>query len=106
MIEFCQIIRNDHNKQIDYQGSNVETLCNMVNISGGYTLLPKYIAVQQRIEYGLHQLFKNGFNPGREIIAVYSNRTIKEDAIKTIISAVKTNFHSPDKEKIEIINWK
>lgn len=106
MIEFCQLINRTNETIRSYQGGNFEVLTRLVDSAGGYTLIPEFASKNLKSSEGLKKLKKNGLFPGREIIAVYSNRSIKEELIKSIISIIKSEFVSSQSKKLEIIDWK
>jgi LysR family hydrogen peroxide-inducible transcriptional activator len=109
MMQFCQIDEEEFPNHWNYEGGSVDMLMKMVDINGGYTLVPKHHIEDHQTMEGLYSIFSplGNQNPARSVIALFSGRTYKKNIIEEIIREVQHAF--PDiqqRENYEIINWK
>lgn len=106
MIHFCEL--NGKSEQgWNYEGGNIELLVKMVDLHGGYTLIPEHYAASLKIE-GLNRIESDGLHehPAREIIAVCSNRTPKWHAIERLIRTVQLKYGQREVKNLKLLDWK
>ena len=107
MIHFCQIGENQDNEHWNYQGGNIDLLIEMVNENGGYTLVPKNIPLEKEKALHLKQVNSPEGFPAREIIGLFSNRSIKKEAIEQMLRSIQLQYAQPLREqKLNILSWK
>lgn len=107
MVHFCELDDRDKNGW-NYEGGNIELLVKMVDLHGGYTLIPEYyasvlnVAGMNRIESDeLHE------HPAREVIAVSANRSPKWQAMERLIRTVQLHYANSAKDRaLKLLNWK
>lgn len=105
MIHFCELEDSNDNGW-NYEGGNIELLVKMVDMHGGYTLIPKHYSDilgkndLKRIQSDDLQEF-----PAREIIAVSANRSSKWQAMERLIRSVQLKYGSPEKTPLKLLNW-
>lgn len=104
MVNFCKI--SVETEGWNYSGGNLGVLTKMVDLNGGYTLVPAHYA--NEFGSGLkHILSSQQEVPIREVIAVSPNRSIKWDAVERFIRSIQLaypeKFHS---QKTQVLNWK
>lgn len=104
MVHFCNI-EKDENLKWNYEGGNIDLLMKMVDLEGGYTLVPyNYKRDDVKVK---RIISSDGFVPVRDIIAVYPNRSIKSQSIKRIVRSIQLNYPPIPKDKqYQILNWK
>lgn len=107
VINICtnSVYRNEH---LQYESSSIETLKRMVEIEGGFTLLPE-LAVLELSNKKMNQVieFKNP-KPLREISIVYARSVAKKKYIDVLKKLVLANIPEEltDKKRGTIVEWK
>jgi hypothetical protein len=78
----------------------------MVEINGGYSLIPFYYKVNEEKKRFLKSLItSNNTKPAREIIALAPNKSMKLNFIDTIIREIQLQYSKNNEENLEIISW-
>jgi LysR family hydrogen peroxide-inducible transcriptional activator len=105
MIKVCNMT-DDSNQDWHYQGGNIEMLVKMVDLNGGYTLVPQNISLPSEKRHNLKHIHSQGFNsfPGRSVVAVCSQRSSKWAIMEKLIRSVQLQYGT--NEKLEILSWK
>jgi LysR family hydrogen peroxide-inducible transcriptional activator len=105
MVHFCRI--DDGTKdEWDYQGGNLDLLMRMVEINGGYTLIPFHYRMNEVNKRFLKSLqTSNQTKPAREIIALVPNKSIKMAFLDTIMREIQVHYSKENEENLEIISW-
>jgi LysR family hydrogen peroxide-inducible transcriptional activator len=105
MVHFCRI-EDGSKDEWDYQGGNLDLLMRMVEINGGYSLIPFYYKVNEEKKRFLKSLItSNNTKPAREIIALAPNKSMKLNFIDTIIREIQLQYSKYNEENLEIISW-
>jgi LysR family hydrogen peroxide-inducible transcriptional activator len=108
MMQFCQIDENKNTDQWNYEGGSIEILLKMVNLNGGYTLIPSYYLIEKNNQEHFFTIYsnRNGQSPAREVVALFSNRTYKKSILEQLIREIQHAFPSDmSKDNFELINW-
>ena len=106
MIHFCEL-KNQSEPGWNYEGGNIELLAKMVDLHGGYTLIPenyaRLLAIKNftRIESETLKEF-----PAREIIAVSANRNPKWSSMEKMIRTVQLEYNQNREENLKLLSWK
>lgn len=100
--------KNGHHLPFDYQSNSLETLKKLVDLEGGFTLLPELAAQDLPIEQH-NQLKKiTDFTPLREISLVYARNFVKpvliEKLFQNIAEKIPNTMKAKDRGKI--VEWK
>lgn len=108
MIEFCHLSEDQPIQNWNYEGGNIDLLLRMVEIHGGYSLVPEYYEVTAEQKQSLSKIYgeEDGENPGREIIALVPNRSMKWEIVERMLREVQLQFAHSNKKSIKILNWK
>jgi LysR family hydrogen peroxide-inducible transcriptional activator len=109
MMQFCQIEEREIPDQWNYEGGSIDMLIKMVDLNGGYTLVPKNHVAERQTQKGFHSIFstKGNQNPAREVIALLSNKSYKKNILEELIREVQHSFKDTNqRENYQIINWK
>ena len=78
----------------------------MVEINGGYSLIPFHSKVNEEKKRFLKSLLtSNHTKPAREIIAVVPNKSIKLGFLETIMREIQLNYSIENENNLEIISW-
>ena len=109
MIHFCGLT-SDTNDSWNYEGGNLEMLLRMVDVNGGYSLIPEeYQRVLKLDNSKCKRIISSDTQeiPAREIIAILPNKTSKWDSIEKIIRSIQLNYGKEDgNKKYQVLNWK
>lgn len=106
MVHFCEIHEDDDSGNIwSYEGGNVELLMKMVDLNGGYTLVPEYYNIQKDKLIRLLDE-KNREYPAREIISLVQNRSYKMELIEKMIRLIQLHYGRTRKDVLRLLNWR
>ena len=104
MMNFCEL-RDNVRDEWDYEGGNIEFLQRMVQLHGGYTLVPENYIGEKSDDYKQVKSVIGGA-PAREIIALTSNRTTKWSTLERLIRNVQLKYsQSADSMNYQLLNW-
>ncbi len=109
MMEFCTLSSAAATNDWDFEGGNIELLIKMVDINGGYTLVPNYykpLLSNGNGEFNKITDSATNNSPVRAIIGVQSNRNTKNITIQKIINSIEQLLNKPIKTNFNVINWK
>jgi LysR family hydrogen peroxide-inducible transcriptional activator len=109
MIHFCGLT-NEKDDSWNYEGGNLEMLLRMVDVKGGYSLVPEeYQRVLNLDETKCKRIISSDNNeiPAREIISIFPNKTSKWESIEKIVRSIQLNYGKDDRDKkYQVLNWK
>jgi LysR family hydrogen peroxide-inducible transcriptional activator len=108
MMQFCKL-NESLEEDWSFEGGNMELLIKMVDMNGGYTLVPKhYKTLFNNVKGSFHSIkdSKTNVSPARSIIGLQSNRNNKNDSIQKIVQSVQLSLNKFPKKDFNIINWK
>lgn len=107
MVHFCKIEDQAGQDEVkwSYQGGNIDLLMEMVDLNGGYTLVPEFYRVPKKKLRRLWDDISNEF-PAREVIAVFPNKTYKKEAVEKIIRTIQLKYGQKSQENLRVLNWK
>ena len=109
MIHFCGLT-NDKDDSWNYEGGNLEMLLRMVDVKGGYSLVPEeYQRVLNLDNSKCKRIISSENNeiPAREIISIFPNKTSKWESIEKIVRSIQLNYGKDDGDKkYQVLNWK
>ena len=109
MIHFCGLT-NEKDDSWNYEGGNLEMLLRMVDVKGGYSLVPEeYQRVLNLDNSKCKRIISSENNeiPAREIISIFPNKTSKWESIEKIVRSIQLNYGKENTEsKFQILNWK
>lgn len=106
MLHFCQI-KNDNNPQDwDYEGGNLPLLIEMVDINGGYTLIPSNFKLKPEQQIGIKPIADLQAAPAREVIALIPNRSMKMPNLEAIVRHIQ-HFYGNKKtnNNLLVLDW-
>lgn len=108
MMQFCKLNENLE-EDWSFEGGNIEILIKMVDMNGGYTLVPKhYKTILNNTKGSFHSIKdpKTNISPARSIIGLQSNRNSKIDSIGKIVQSINLTLNKSRKKDFSIVNWK
>lgn len=107
MVHFCELDGRDNNGW-NYEGGNIELLVKMVDLHGGYTLIPEYYSSVLNVDK-MNRIESDELkeHPAREIIAVSANRSPKWHSMERLIRTVQLHYaQSAENRALKLLNWK
>ena len=108
MMAFCELTSTPE-EDWNFEGGNMDLLIKMVDMNGGYTLVPKhYKTLLSNVNGAFHSIKDSTTNvsPARAIIGIQSNRTTKTESIQKIVQAIQGSLNKLPKKDFSILNWK
>jgi len=107
MIQFCQLKDELETDNWNYEGGNLELLLKMVDLNGGYSLVPEYYHLNEIQKSGLKSIIGQNESslPAREIVALMPNRTLKKEKIEQIIREIQLAYSRRNSNKLKVLNW-
>lgn len=106
VINFCNITENGETPSWDYIGGNMDLLVEMVNMNGGYTLLPaSFKSTKERPQFRKRLASSYGY-PAREIIGVFPLRSYKAPQLERMVKEIQLAFTQRNKAPLHILDWK
>lgn len=104
MIHFCSL--NKDRDEWNYEGGNMALLRQMVEMNGGYTLIPERSITEKTSDYKRIRS-SIGEIPARQIIALSPNRSTKWGSIEQIIRAAQLKYGAKENsEDLKLLSWK
>jgi LysR family hydrogen peroxide-inducible transcriptional activator len=110
MIQFCEINEDNETDSWNYEGGNIELLMKMVELNGGYTLVPKNYHLSEHQRKQLRSIKTRAGSdeavPAREIIAVSPNKTLKWNSLDALIREIQVNYNKGNEDlKMTVLDW-
>lgn len=104
MMNFCEL-KDSSNSEWDYEGGNIELLQKMVELHGGYTLIPEHCEVSKP-EALKRIISSTGEIPVREVIALTLNRSPKWAQLEKLIRSMQHKYGKKSQPKsIQVLKW-
>lgn len=106
MMHFCDLHNEVKDDEWDYEGGNIDLLKRMVEIHGGYTLIPANYIRKSNQDYKTITS-STGEKPARVVIALTPNRSTKWDTIELLIREIQHHYGKPaNEENFQLLSWK
>jgi len=107
MVNFCNLKDAVDPIEWDYIGGSLEILVDMVNINGGYTLIPANYASPKMDAGKLKSLQSNYGMPAREILGVFAHKTHKTTSIQIILREIQLKYATQKATgPLQLLDWK
>ncbi len=107
MIRFCKLKEETESDTWNYEGGNLELLIDMVDLHGGYTLVPENYKLNAARKNRLKHVHSGNQKtvPAREVIALIQHRTLKQQALDRLIREIQYRYSSSQHNNMEVLNW-
>lgn len=106
VINFCNISETAEAPSWDYIGGNMDLLVEMVNINGGYTLLPaEFKSTKEQPGFRKRLASPYGY-PAREIIGVFAQRSYKTPHMERMVKEIQLAYPQARNAPLHILDWK
>lgn len=107
MIHFCELKNDKEVETWDYEGGNLDLLMKMVDLNGGYTLVPEFYIQEKTTGFKSISDISTNEKPARQIIALSYNRSAKWPVIEKIVREIQFNYSKDNRDhNLQILNWK
>ncbi len=106
MVQFCKLESDSLNgSNWSYEGGNLDLLIRMVDLNGGYTLVPEFYGFES--EYIKKMVDPiTGESPARQIIGLMPGKSIRKDATEALLRIIQHQYTKNVKENFKILDWK
>lgn len=107
MMMLCQL-SDQSQTDWNYEGGNLEMLIRMVDLNGGYTLVPeRYKPLLNKAENQFKSIQNEDSNtfPARTIIAASNLRSSKWETIQALIHIIQFAFQTNSEKEKQILPW-
>jgi LysR family hydrogen peroxide-inducible transcriptional activator len=106
MLHFCQLNKEQHQADWDYEGGNLPLLIEMVDKNGGYTLIPSNFSLRAEQRSGIKQIADLQASPAREVIALIPNRSMKMQHLEALVRQIQ-HFYGQKKtnKNLLVLDW-
>ncbi len=107
MLHFCKLTESkDEKAHWDYEGGNLPLLIEMVEQNGGYTLIPAHFNLNPTQKQGIKKIADIQASPGREVIALVPNRSMKMVHLEALILKIKHHYAQKKTNKnLLVLDW-
>ena len=107
MIRFCKLKEETESDEWNYEGGNLELLIDMVDLHGGYTLVPENYTLNPERKNRLKHVNSGNQKtvPAREVIALIQHRTLKQQALDRLIREIQYRYSTNKQNNMEVLNW-
>lgn len=103
MIHFCSL--NSERDEWNYEGGNMGLLKQMVEMNGGYTLIPER-AISEKTKSYKRIRSSIGEIPARQIITLSPNRSTKWGSIEKLVRSVQLHYgDKKNAEDLKLLSW-
>lgn len=105
MVHFCSLEEDYEASQWNYEGGSIELLMKMVDLNGGYTLVPEYYQINSpKIKELIDDSTKEF--PAREVIALMPSRSLKKEPCESLIRIIQLEYNKRAKKSLKVLNWR
>ncbi len=106
MVHFCGLNDElDFDGNWSYEGGNIDLLMKMVDLNGGYTLVPEYYKLPSLHVKRLLDGKTNEY-PAREVIAIMPAKSLKSDGCENLIRIIQMHYNNQRKDKLQLLSWR
>ena len=92
MMQFCDISNEIESKQWNYQGGNIEMLMKMVDLNGGYTLVPSNYVLS--------------FEQSKNLHSIHATSSDQSDSIELLIRQIQHEYAiNIESNKFQLLGW-
>lgn len=105
MVNFCKLGTGDSDSQWNYEGGNMEILTKMVDLNGGYTLVPEYYQLQTTSLKRMYDPNTKEF-PARQIIGIVPNKLSKKESVDALLKIIQLHYNTKKRNNFRILDWR
>jgi|GEM_PF-787668 len=109
MMNFCELQEPNETNYWNYEGGNLEMLLRMVQLNGGYTLIPGYYRQILETDSTHFKSIVDTRNqdqvPARSIIALTHHKNAKWNSIELLVRNIQLNFAERINKNLFVLNW-
>ncbi len=105
MVQFCQLEnRTSIAEKWSYEGGSLELLMKMVDLNGGYTLIPEFYHNSSSSKKMIDPLTND--SPARQIIGLLPSKSIKKDLVESLLKIIQLQYNKNSASNFKILDWK
>lgn len=105
MVNFCNLDNGKTETHWNYEGGNMEILTKMVDLNGGYTLIPEYYKLQT---LNLKRIYDSGTKefPARQIIGIMPTKSSKKGSVESLLKIIQGHYNTKKRDDFRILDWR
>ena len=106
MVQFCNLQTTAHSRTSwSYEGGNLDLLMKMVDLNGGYTLVPEFYNYKGN---GFKKMVDPITNesPARQIIGLMPAKSVRKEASEALLRIIQMRYSKNVKENFRVLDWK
>lgn len=106
MVQFCNLQANTSTgASWSYEGGNLDLLMKMVDLNGGYTLVPEFYNYKGK-DFKKMIDPSTGESPARQIIGLMPAKSVRKEASEALLRIIQMRFSKNVKENFRVLDWK
>jgi len=105
MVNFCNLQDDSLESKWNYEGGNMDILTNMVDLNGGYTLVPEYYQLRDKELKRIYDPLTKEY-PARQIIGMIPNKTSKKSTLESFLRIIQGKYNTRKTDNFRILDWK
>jgi LysR family hydrogen peroxide-inducible transcriptional activator len=105
MVNFCKLETESTDNQWNYEGGNMDILIKMVDLNGGYTLVPEYYQLQTSAVKRMYDPNTKEF-PARQIIGIVPNKLSKKESVDALLKIIQLHYNTKKRDNFRILDWR
>ena len=105
MVNFCKLQTEGFDNQWNYEGGNMDILTKMVDLNGGYTLIPEYYKLQTSALKRMYDSNTKEF-PARQIIGIVPNKLSKKESVDALLRIIQLHYNTKKRDDFRILDWR
>lgn len=105
MVNFCNLDSGEYENKWNYEGGNMEILTKMVDLNGGYTLVPEHYQIKTN---ELKRIFdsKTKEYPARQIIGIVPAKLSKKSSVESFLRIIQGHYNTQKRDDFRILDWR
>lgn len=105
MVNFCKLENGNPENKWNYDGGNMEILTKMVDLNGGYTLVPEYYQLKTPAMKRIYDSNTKEF-PARQIIGIVPTKLSKKESVESFLKIIQSHYNTQRRNDVRILDWK
>ncbi len=105
MVNFCKLEGENPENQWNYEGGNMDILTRMVDLNGGYTLVPEYYHMKTPALKRIYDPVTKEF-PARQVIGIVPTKLSKKNSVDALLRIIQLHYNTQKRDDFRILDWK
>ncbi|MBX2949744.1 MAG: LysR family transcriptional regulator [Crocinitomicaceae bacterium] len=105
MVNFCKLEKDELENKWNYSGGNMDILTKMVDLNGGYTLVPEYYQLNTPYLKRIYDPVTKEY-PARQIIGIVPTKLSKKESVDALLRIIQGHYNTQRKDHFRVLDWK